>query len=191
MRCSRMHPDAEVVLFEKEHELGRHQTSHNNGVVHAGVYYEPGSLKAQLCRRGAGLLREFCMSNDIPYEECGKVVVATEPAELARLSRLHERAGANGVPGLRMLDEHGLREVEPSARGIAALHSPTTAVVDFARVARRLAADNETRGATIRLGAVVTRVDTHGSLPEIRLAEGSVLAVDRVLVCAGLQSDRL
>ena len=133
--------DVDVTVLEKEPALARHQTGRNSGVVHAGLYYVPGSLKARLCRRGVGLLREFCAAHGLAYEECGKVVVALDGGELARLEAIHERAQANGVPGVRMVGREELAELEPHVRGVAALHSPHTAIVDFGEVTRRLAAD--------------------------------------------------
>jgi len=181
----------EVVLIDKELGLARHQSSHNSGVVHAGLYYEPGSLKAELCRRGAGLMREYCRENRLPYEECGKLVVATAPAELQRLERLEERATANGVPGLRRLDAMGIAEVEPHVRGLAALHSPATAITDFAAVADALGAEIRDRGGEIRLGAEVRAVRREGPGAIIALAGGETVSADRAIVCAGLQSDRI
>jgi L-2-hydroxyglutarate oxidase LhgO len=184
-------PEAEVVLVEKEGSLAQHQTGHNSGVVHAGLYYEPGSLKARLCRRGVELLKEFCGEHELAYEECGKVVVATDPSELDRLERLTERASANGVPGLRRLDEAELHELEPAVRGIAGLHSPTTAIVDFAAVAHALGADLQRRGGIVRTGRRVVRVSPNGAGASVALEDGEVLKADRVVVCAGLQADRL
>src|SRR5579875_1113054 len=126
----------EVTVLEKGSTPAAHQTSHNSGVVHAGIYYAPGSLKARLCRRGLGLLRDYCAAQDLPYDACGKVVVATGEHEVEPLRRLAERAGANGVPGLRWLEAHELTEVEPNVQGAAGLHSPETAIADFAAVAR-------------------------------------------------------
>jgi L-2-hydroxyglutarate oxidase LhgO len=183
--------DAEVLVIEKEPGLGAHQTSHNSGVVHAGLYYKPGSLKARLCRRGLGLMREFCSERGIPYEACGKLVVATGPEQVEGLRRLAERASENGVPGLRWLDATGLGEIEPHARGVAALHSPETAIVDFAAVARGLADEVRGGGGAIRTGVAVTRVQLARGGPAVVLADGSVLSADRVVVCAGLQADRL
>src|SRR5438477_9894838 len=111
--------DAEILVLEKENEIAAHQTAHNSGVVHAGIYYAPGSLKARLCRRGLALLRDFCAAQDLPYDACGKVVIATREHEIEPLKRLAERAAANGVPGLRWLDAHELAEIEPHARGVA------------------------------------------------------------------------
>jgi L-2-hydroxyglutarate oxidase LhgO len=184
----------EVTVVEKEPVLARHQTGHNSGVVHAGIYYAPGSLKARLCTRGRVMLRDFCAERGIAYNECGKVVVATDEAELPRLRRLAERAERNGVPGLRWLDPSALAEIEPHAGGVAALHSPHTAIVDFAAVARAFAADVTAAGGQIRTGEVVTRVDydpARPTRPRVQLASGDVLESDRVVVCAGLQSDRL
>ncbi|MBV9193445.1 MAG: L-2-hydroxyglutarate oxidase [Solirubrobacterales bacterium] len=183
--------DAEVIVLEKEPRVAHHQTSHNSGVVHAGIYYAPGSLKARLCRRGLGLLREYCAARGLPYEQCGKVVVATEERELGRLRALSERAAANGVPGLRWLDGDQLRGVEPHARGLAALHSPETAIADFAAVAEALATDVRAAGGEVRTGTAVARVARERGRPAVALSGRGVLAADRVVVCAGLQSDRL
>ncbi|HEY1689818.1 MAG TPA: L-2-hydroxyglutarate oxidase [Solirubrobacteraceae bacterium] len=184
-------PEAEVLLLERESELAQHQSSHNSGVVHAGLYYQPGSLKARLCRRGAGLMRELCNAKGLPYEECGKVVIATEPGELERLERLGERAAENEVPGLRRLDASELREIEPHAVGLAALHSPETAIADFAAVTRALAEELAQRGGQLRLRADVRDVRSRADAAEVRLSDGSTLTADRVIVCAGAQADRL
>jgi L-2-hydroxyglutarate oxidase LhgO len=165
--------------------VARHQTGHNSGVVHAGLYYAPGSLKAQLCAKGRLLLRQFCAERDLPYEECGKVVVARDDSELPALRAIEARASANGVPGLRWLDAAQLAEIEPHAAGTAALHSPHTAIVDFARVARALAADLD-----VRLGFEVTRLQPAGTTVIVAGPQGELVA-DRVVVCAGLQADRL
>ena len=137
------------------------------------------------------LLRDFCAAHEIAYEECGKVVVATEHSELEPLKRLAERAAANGVPGLRWLDDGGLAEVEPYARGIAALHSPETAIVDFVAVARALAADVASGGGEVRIATEVSRVAGGARAPSVELADGTWLAADRIVVCAGLHADRL
>ncbi len=181
----------EVILLEKEPGLARHQTGHNSGVVHAGLYYAPGSLKARLCTRGRLLIRDFCAANGVTYTECGKVVVATAERELDPLRRLAERAANNGVPGLRWLEPSDLAEIEPHARGVAALHSPHTAIVDFAAVATAMASELSAAGGQIRTGAGVLRIDASGRRPALRLAGGEILDADRVIVCAGLQADRL
>jgi L-2-hydroxyglutarate oxidase LhgO len=184
-------PGDEILVLEKEGALARHQTGHNSGVVHAGLYYAPGSLKARLCTRGRVLMQEFCAHSEIPYDECGKVVVATRQAEVDPLRRLHERATTNGVPGLRWLSGAELAEVEPHVSGVAGLHSPHTAIVDFVAVAGAMAQDVRAAGGEIRTGAAVARVSGTGSRPRLELAAGETLEADRVIVCAGLQSDRL
>ena len=183
-------PDASLTVLDKEPAVARHQTGRNSGVVHAGLYYTPGSLKAQLCRRGMGLLREFCRDHDLAYEECGKVVVALGDDEVPALRDIERRAVANEVPGLRWLDGEGLREIEPHARGVAALHSPHTAIVDYGAVARALADDLRAAGAELRLGFDVRTLAADGAGVELG-SSGERLRFDRVVVCAGLQSDRL
>jgi L-2-hydroxyglutarate oxidase LhgO len=184
-------PDAEVLVLEKEGALAQHQTGHNSGVVHAGLYYTPGSLKARLCVRGASLLKAFCFERRIGYDECGKVVIATDEREMVRFDALEERARANGVPGLRRLGASDLRAIEPHASGIAALHSPATAIVDFGEVARAIADDARAAGASIRMGLEVGRVLGVGRAAEIELTDGTVIRADRAIVCAGLHADRL
>jgi L-2-hydroxyglutarate oxidase LhgO len=180
-------PGGEVIVLEREDRLAAHQTSHNSGVVHAGLYYTPGSLKARLCTRGRELLRDFCAARGVEYRECGKVVVATEERELPGLHRLAQRAGANGVPDLRWLEGDALAGVEPHVRGLAGLHSPRTAIVDFAAVAAALAADVTGAGGRIRIGAGVRTVGAG----ELVLESGERIAADRIIVCAGLRADRL
>ncbi|MEJ7795040.1 MAG: L-2-hydroxyglutarate oxidase [Nocardioides sp.] len=178
---------AEVVLLEKEDRLAGHQTGHNSGVVHAGLYYEPGSLKATLCRRGVHLLQEFTGRHDLPYDECGKVVVALDETESDRLRALHARAVANGVPGVRVIDGDELREIEPHAHGVRALHSPHTAIVDYPAVTRALADELRDAGGSIRLGHEVTSLETRGRTVVLDSHE----ELDLVILCAGLQSDRV
>ena len=181
---------AEVTLFEKEDRLAGHQTGHNSGVVHAGLYYEPGSLKARLCRRGVHLLQEFAAEHQIAYDECGKVVVALDEGELSRLEGIHQRAVANGVPGVRMIEGDEIREIEPHARGLRALHSPHTAIVDYPAVTHALADEVRAAGGSIRLGQEVTAISQGGR--SVRLdADGGTEEFDLVITCAGLQSDRL
>jgi len=187
----RERPDAEVVLLEKEASLAQHQTGRNSGVVHAGLYYEPGSLKARLCRRGGELLRAFCREHELPYDECGKVLVATREDELPRLERILERAHANGVVESRLVDAAELRSLEPHAVGLAALHSPTTAIVDYSMICGALAAELRGGGADLRTGTPVRRIALAGDRPSVELGDGTRLEADRVLVCAGLHADRL
>ncbi len=132
---TRRFPGAPVTVLEKETRVAGHQTGHNSGVVHAGLYYEPGGLKARLCRRGVHLLKEFCADKELPYIECGKLVVALDAVEEQRLAAIFERAVSNGVPGVRMLGPDGIRDLEPHAVGRAALQSPGTAIVDYAAIA--------------------------------------------------------
>lgn len=182
---------ATVTVLEKEPEPARHQTRRNSGVVHAGIYYTPGSAKARFSRRGVGLLRAYCDEKGLTYDECGKVIVALDDTQRGRLDDLHKRAIANDVPGVRTLDPGELAELEPHVRGVAGLHSPSTAIVDFAAIAAELLADAVDAGGTVRTGFEVTRF--HQSNDEVRVtgASGETLAFDRVVVCAGLQSDRL
>jgi len=187
-------PDTQVTLFEKEDRLAAHQTGRNSGVVHAGLYYQPGSNKAVLCRRGVGLLEEFCAQRGIENIKCGKVLVALDEAERARLGDIEERAIANGVPGVRTIGPEELREIEPHVRGIAALHSPSTSIVDFAEVTQALAADAVHAGAKVLLGQEVIGLQSTGTevVVTARTAGGTYQnAFDQVIACGGLQSDRL
>jgi L-2-hydroxyglutarate oxidase LhgO len=182
---------AEVVVVEKEPALARHQTGHNSGVAHAGLYYTPGSLKARLCRRGLGLLREYCAVQGLPYVACGKVVAAVERGELEPLHRLGERAEANGVPGLRWLGAGELAQVEPHLDAIAGLHSPETAIVDFVVVTYAFAREVLAAGGEIRTNTRVARVQRSARGAIVECEAGGSLHADRVIVCAGLQADRL
>jgi L-2-hydroxyglutarate oxidase LhgO len=183
-------PGAEVVVYEKESAVAAHQTGHNSGVVHAGLYYEPGSLKARLCRRGVGLLEKFASDKGVTYEECGKIVVAQDAGELDRLRGIFERAQANGVPDVRMIGSEEIIEIEPHARGVAALHSPHTAVVDYAGVAQALADDIATGGGAVLLSREVTAIRTSGARVFVTAPQGTD-TFDLVITCAGLQSDRV
>ncbi|MGI5322759.1 L-2-hydroxyglutarate oxidase [Actinomadura nitritigenes] len=189
-RLTATRPGARVTVLDKEARVAAHQTGHNSGVAHAGLYYAPGSLKATLCRRGIGLLKEYCAEKGLPYEECGKVVVARDAGELGPLEEIGRRATANGVPGLRRLTAAELREIEPHAAGVAALHSPTTAIVDFPAVARAFADDVAEGGGEVRLGFEVVRLGRAGDRVRVGSA-GEELVFDLLIVCAGLQSDRV
>ena len=183
-------PGEQVIVLDKEKRVAAHQTGHNSGVVHAGIYYPPGSLKAQLCRRGRDLLGDFCAANGIRVDPVGKLVVALNEAERDRLAEIERRALANGVSDVVMLDGPGLRRIEPEVAGVAAVHSPSTAIVDFVAVAGALAADITTRGGTVRLGSEVLDVrQGHGDVV-VTTTAGEITA-NRVVVCGGLQSARL
>ncbi|ANY06998.1 L-2-hydroxyglutarate oxidase [Pseudonocardia sp. HH130630-07] len=192
-RLQEVSPGSRVTIWEKEDRLAAHQTGRNSGVVHAGLYYPPGSLKATLCRRGVGLLREFCAAHDIAYTECGKVLVALDGTETGRLAAIEERARANGVPGVRRLSGGELREIEPHVRGVAGLHSPRTAIVDFPGVTRALAGLVERDGGTVALGHELTGIEQRtGEVVLTGRRHGGPVRerFDRVVLCTGLHSDR-
>ncbi len=190
-RLLHVRPDARVTLLEKEPALARHQSGHNSGVVHAGLYYTPGSLKARLCRRGVGLLRDYCEQRGLPYDECGKVLVALDEAEESRLADIMRRAVANDVPGVRMVDTTEMRRIEPHVRGRSGLHSPHTAIADFAAVTRSLARDLTDAGGAVRTSFEVTGLREQGHQTVVRSAQGEEQAYDVVVVCAGLHADRV
>ncbi len=184
------HPHLSMCLLEREHEVGAHQTSHNSGVVHSGIYYAPGSLKARLCLEGARELAEYCASRNIPYRRTGKLIVATRRSELPLLGELESRGTANGVAGLRRIDAGAIAEIEPHARGFAALHSPSTAIVDFPSVARALAQDLVDSGASISTGCPVTGVSAISRRLRLHHAQG-VTDARHAVFCAGAWADRL
>ena len=180
-------PRARLVLLEKEPRLATHQTGHNSGVIHSGIYYRPGSHKARLCVEGKALMYRFCEEHGIRVERCGKVVVATAEAEVPRLMTLHERATANGVP-IELLEPTRLRELEPHAAAVRALASPSTGIVDYGEVAAALARDLVAGGVAVETGVRVAALERTGEGLEIgagRLA----LKTRRLVNCAGLYSD--
>ena len=177
-----------VVILEKEARLATHQTGHNSGVIHSGIYYRPGSHKARLCVEGARLMKEFCAEHGIRVDPIGKVIVATSEAELPRLQALFERGNANGVQGLTLIDNDRLRAIEPHAAAIRAIHSPTTSIVDYREVAQALGRDLLSQGAVIRTGARVTAIRRAGEGFALSTASGPVQA-RRLVNCAGLYSD--
>jgi L-2-hydroxyglutarate oxidase len=182
------HPDLRLVILEKEREVGTHQTGHNSGVLHSGIYYKPGSHKARLCVEGARLMREFCAEHAIPVVDCGKVIVATDERELPRLDDLFERGAANGVEGLERVGPERLREIEPHAVGLRAIYSPRTACLDYARVARVMAAEARRRGVIIVTGVPVTAISWRAGRHIIGTHHGETQA-RRLINCAGLHSD--
>ena len=183
------YPDARVLVLEKEPGLARHQTGNNSGVIHAGVYYAPGSLKAQLCRKGAVMVKEFCQSNGIEYEECGKLIVATNPVEVDRLKGLRERAVANGIP-YEDVGGADLRKREPLIKGLEALFFPESAIVDYSLVTRRMAERITARGGEIRLNARVTAIRESDEAVVVQ-CNGQQISAGRLVVCGGAQADRL
>ena len=180
--------ELQVTVIEKEHRVAMHQTGHNSGVVHAGVYYSPGSLKAALCSTGRKLIKEYCQEKKLPYREVGKLVVAVTSKEIPGLNIIESHSRLNGVPGLRRVDSAQMKEIEPSVAGVAAIHSPHTAVVDYASIAEAMAEDVRECGGTVLLGHEVTEaIQQAGKVTVITTAVE--LEFDRLIVCAGLQSD--
>ncbi len=183
-------PDLRLVLIEKENRLAAHQSGHNSGVIHAGIYYAPGSLKARLCREGKRELEEFAAQHAIPFERCGKLVVAVDESELRRLRDLEQRASANGVPGLEAMDHDRLREIEPHAAGLRGLWSPTTGVIDYVAVCAALGREIRDRGGVIETGRALLGVRRHGAELVLTTTRGDLVARD-IVACAGLQADRV
>jgi L-2-hydroxyglutarate oxidase len=188
-RITQDRPDAHVTVVEKEARVGVHQTGHNSGVIHAGVYYKPGSLKARLCVAGNRSMVDFCTMYAIPVQVCGKLIVATGEAELSRLHALHERAHANGLSATLIAREQAL-EYEPHVAAVAALHVPSTGIVDFGAVCRTLADLLEKAGASVRLGTRVTGVRETRDGTVVRTTAGDLTA-DVLVGCAGLYADRV
>ena len=184
------HDGMRVTVLEREEAIARHQTSHTSGVIHAGVYYEPGSLRARLCVDGARDLYSYCEERGIPARRSGKVIVATGEGELPRLDELERRGRENGVPGLSRIDADAIREIEPHAAGVAALHSPATGVVDFARVAGAFRTDLVARGGGVFAGCEVLALRPKARGVELVHKLGRTTARATV-VCAGAWSDRL
>jgi L-2-hydroxyglutarate oxidase LhgO len=184
------HPGIGLAILDKEPKVAAHQSSHNSGVVHSGLYYRPGSLKARLCVEGRRMLKDLCEAERIPFEQSGKLVIATQPSEMAPLDELERRGTANGLTGMRRLDADGLREIEPAAVGLDALHVPEAGVVDFPAMALRMAALLVSAGADILTGHSVDSIEHGEGFARIRAAGKEIRA--RVMVnCAGLQSDRV
>jgi (S)-2-hydroxyglutarate dehydrogenase len=186
----RRDPGRRIVVLEREDRVGAHQTGSNSGVAHAGIYYKPGSLKAKLCVDGVRRMYDFCDEHGVAYERCGKVIVALDRSELDRLDELERRGRSNGVPGLRRIGPEELRELEPHAAGIEALHSPQTGIVDFGGVARALAGQLESGGAVVATSCAVEGFARRNGRTSIAHARGETRA-RQVIVCAGAWSDRL
>jgi L-2-hydroxyglutarate oxidase len=189
-RLSARFPDARICVLEKEAGVGRHQTGHNSGVLHCGLYYKPGSVKARLAVGGIRQMVAFCQENGVPHEICGKLVVAVDDAEVARLRALHERGIANGLEGLRWMDGAEMREIEPHVGGIAALRVPQEGIVDYARVCEALVTQLTARGAQVVTGARVEAIRPAGA-GWIMTTSAGAFEADFLITCAGLQSDRV
>lgn len=184
---TRYRPGTDVVVVEKEGEVGTHQTGHNSGVLHSGLYYKPGSLKARLCVEGRRRLERFCEEEGLPVKRTGKLVIATRAEELPALDELERRGNANGLADVTRIGPNGIKDYEPHAIGLQALHVPETGVADFAAVARRLA---ETFEGTIKVGSPVTAITNHGDEIRVRTPEDELRA-PFLINCAGLHSDRV
>ena len=187
---SEQHPACTLTILEKEPQVGAHQSRRKSGVIHSGLYYRPGSVKAKTCVAGAVLMKRFCREQAIRYEECGKLIVATHETERPRLQALHERGLANGVAGMALIGPERLRELEPYARGMQALHVPGTAIVDYAEVTRAIAGLLQRRGAQIRTSTRVTQLRRHSGAWDIETTAGPLRAA-YVITCGGLHADRL
>jgi len=184
-------PGLKVTLVEKEKELALHQTGHNSGVVHAGIYYKPGSLMAKLCVEGMAATYKYCDEHSLPYKKVGKLVVATNDLEEERLLALWERAKQNGVPDLELVDRQGIKDREPACEGVRAIWSPHTGIVDWGLVARHYGKVFQRAGGEIKLGFEVTGFEQSTGDVSLRSKDGRLLQCGAVLACAGLQADRV
>jgi L-2-hydroxyglutarate oxidase LhgO len=183
------YPRLRVLVLEKEAEVAEHQTGHNSGVLHSGIYYKPGSLRAVNCRAGKRAMEEFCAEHGVPYEICGKVIVAVNDAELPQLARIYERGQQNGVT-CELIERERLAELEPHAAGVKAIHVPEAGIVNFREVSRKLAELVQASGNTVQCGARVLAVKENAQQIAIETTAGN-FAADYLVTCAGLQSDRL
>lgn len=190
MEMLNRHPSLTLRVIDKEPQIAAHQSGHNSGVIHSGIYYAPGSLKARLCVEGSRALMRFCAERGIPIDRCGKVIVATHPSELGRLQDLYNRGVANGVQGLELIGPQRLRELEPYATGIRAIYSPVTAIVDYTRVAAAYADEIRARGGEILTGRPVTGIVQRGERVILQTPQGEI-ETRYLITCGGLYSDRL
>ncbi len=190
VHCTRLFPQLRLLLLEKEDGVARHQSGHNSGVIHSGIYYKPGSLKAKLCVEGAAAMVNFCREHNLKHEICGKVIVATSEEEIPGLKKLLERGQANGLVGLRMLNREQLRELEPHCSGLMGLQVPSTGITDYAAVSIKYAEIVAAQGGTIRTGTEVRKVIRKGAETTIETSGGAFTARN-VINCAGLHSDRV
>ena len=190
MQTAERYPRLRLLILEKEQGVARHQTGHNSGVIHSGVYYKPGSLKARLCVQGAREMVEFCRQHAIPHEVCGKLIVAATAEEASRLDDLKQRGEANGLTGLRLLEPSAMRELEPHVGGVRALQVPSTGITDYAQVAAKYAAVATSRGAELKTGAPVIGFRSSANEIAIQTRAGD-FSTRYAVNCAGLYSDRI
>ncbi len=190
LQFGRAFPRLRLLLVEKEDRVARHQSGHNSGVIHSGIYYKPGSLKAKLCVEGAAAMAAFCREHAIPVEICGKIIVATTAEEIPRLQGLFERGQANGIAGLKMLDKAQAREIEPHCGGAGWLHVPGTGITDYVAVCQKYAELIGAQGGTVNIGTEVTGIVRSTGETVIETSRGS-LQTKYVINCAGLHSDRV
>ena len=190
LQTLRLRPGVRLAVLEKEPTIARHQTGHNSGVIHSGLYYKPGSLKAKNCVAGAARMVEFCREHSIPYEICGKVVVATSDSERPGLDELMRRGTANGVPGLTMIDVSRLREIEPHCTGVAAMLVPGTGIVDYSKVAQKYVELIRAMGGQILTGCEVRGIAQKTGEIVVETSQGAI-QTKRLINCAGLHSDRI
>lgn len=189
-RLLQQRPSLRVTLLEKETRVAQHQTGHNSGVLHSGIYYRPGSLRARNCREGREAMIEFCRQEEIPHEICGKVIVATREVEISQLLKIYERGIANGVK-CELIDLPRLRKLEPAVNGVKALHVPEAGIVDYKQVASRLAEKIQHAGGDVWTGAEVVGVETRESEVIVRIRDGREFRSSVLVTCAGLQADRV
>jgi L-2-hydroxyglutarate oxidase LhgO len=187
---TRRFPRTRLLVLEKEAGVARHQSGHNSGVIHSGIYYKPGSLKARLCVAGAAAMIEFCREHGIPHRICGKVIVATRPGELPRLEDLRRRGEANGLTGLRIISPEELREIEPHALGLQALVVPSTGVTDYAVVCEKYAELVSAAGGSVLTSAIATAIRRSADEIVVETSRGA-FATNALINCAGLFSDRV
>jgi L-2-hydroxyglutarate oxidase LhgO len=185
------HPQLRLIVLEKDDALATQQTGHNSGVIHSGIYYKPGSLKAKLCVEGRKALWEYCDAKGIAYKNVGKLIVATEERELPMLDDLYSRGLANGIDNLQIIDAAGIAEREPHCRGIKAIYSPVTGIVDYGEVARSYGQDLRNAGGTIQTGHEVTSIERKSLTSIVHAKRGDDVEAKHVITCAGLQADRV
>ena len=190
LQCGRAFPKLRLLLVEKEDRVARHQSGHNSGVIHSGIYYKPGSLKAKLCVEGAAAMAAFCREHAIPVEICGKIIVATSPEEVPRLQGLLQRGQANGISGLKLLDKTQAREIEPHCGGVGWLHVPGTGITDYVAVCQKYAELIVAQGGTVNTGTEVTGIAQRHGETVVETSRGA-LQTKYVINCAGLHSDRI